>query len=54
MMEESIREFDEIYKDFGIEPLNESIESTTISAEEFHEQWHLILDEVYREQYGDS
>lgn len=48
-MEESAREFDEIYKDFGNESPDEDIESTTISAEEFHKTWHRILDETFRE-----
>lgn len=52
-MEESAREFDEIYKDFGNESPDEDIESTTISAEEFHKTWHRILDKTYCELYGD-
>lgn len=47
-------EFDEIYHEFGNEPVDESIESTTISAEELHEQWHRILDEAYVELYGNN
>lgn len=49
IMKESIREFDEIYKDFGKEHLNESIEDDTISAEAFHQEWQRILEETYHE-----
>lgn len=48
-----MREFDEIYHDFGNEPVDNRIESTTISAEEFHEQWHRILDETFENLYVD-
>lgn len=47
MIKESIREFDEIYKDFGQEHLDASIEEDTISAEEFHQEWQRILEETY-------
>ena len=54
IMEESIQEFNEIYGDFDREPLNENIESTTMTAEEFHSEWHKVLKEVFTEKYGNS
>lgn len=51
IMKGSIREFDEIYKDFWKEHLNESIEDGTISAEAFHQEWQRILEETY---YGNG
>ena len=49
-----MQNFDEVYSDFGKDILNEDFLKTTISAEEFHQEWHRIVDEVYAEQYGNS
>lgn len=46
-MEESVKEFDSIYADFGKESQNENLEETTVSAEEFHREWLRILKETY-------
>lgn len=54
IMEESMQNFDEVYADFGKDVLNEDISDTTVSEEEFQQEWHRIVDEVYTEQYGNS
>lgn len=46
-IEESVLEFDRIYADFGKEAQDENLEETTVSAEEFHREWLLILKEIY-------
>ena len=53
-MEESMQNFDEVYADFGKDALNEDISGTTVSEEEFQQEWHRIVDEVYTGQYGNS
>lgn len=54
IMKESMQNFDEVYADFGKDVLNEDISETTVSEEEFQQEWHRIVDEVFAEQYGNS
>ena len=51
-MKESMQNFEEVYADFGNDIMNEDISETTVSEEEFQEEWHRVVDEVYNEQYG--